>query len=56
MIPAATEKACSIHSVGPWSLSDNASFNMVLDAAMQVRRVNENAEFENESPMNFRCI
>ena len=56
-MPAATEKACSIHNTGPLSsLVDRASFRIVFAAATQVRRVNAKAVFVNDKPRNLRWI
>jgi len=57
MMPAATAKACSIHSTGAFSsLGAKASLSIVLEAAMQVLRVNVNAVFVKDNPRNLRCL
>lgn len=57
MIAAATEKAWSIHNTGPFSsCAAKASRSIVLEAARQVRRVNENAVLVKDRPTNLRCL
>lgn len=57
MIPAATEKAWSIHNTGPASsVAAKASRRIVLEAARHVRRVKEKAVFVKDKPINLRWL